>query len=138
MKPTVEAGLIELRVGLQDNNIRHLEDGEGGAFVIVDELFIGENFTPSTAWIGFHITWSYPDADVYPHFLGPQVKYVGAREAPNQHPDGNLPVPMTRGATMPGFNQPAIQISRRSQRRSVETDSALLKLMRVLAFLTSK
>jgi hypothetical protein len=138
MKPAVEAAVAELRAGLRHNNVRHLEDGEGGAYVIVDELFIGENFTPSAAWIGFHITWPYPDADIYPHFLCPQVQYAGRQQTPNQHPDGNLPVPMTRGGTMPGFDLPAIQISRRSQRRNVETDSALQKLMRVLALLRTK
>jgi hypothetical protein len=138
MKPGVEAALAELRAGLPDNNLRQLEDGEGGACAIVDDLFIGENWTPSVVWIGFHITWPYPDADIYPHFLDPQVKYVGSQEARNQHPEGNLPVPMSRGGTMPGFNLPAIQISRRSQRRNVETDSALQKLMRVLALLRSK
>lgn len=139
MKPAVVNVLAELRMGLPGNTVRHLEDGEGGANVIVDGLFIGENFRPSTAWIGFHITWPYPDTDVYPHFLDPQVKYVGAEPQLNRHPDGDLPVPLSRAATMPGYNIPAIQISRRSHgQRLSENDSALLKLLRILELLRSK
>jgi len=45
---------------------------------------------------------------------------------------------MTRGAMMPGFEMPAIQVSRRSQRRNAATDSALQKLFRVIEFLKSR
>jgi hypothetical protein len=90
------------------------------------------------SWIGFQITWTYPDADVYPHFIDPGVRYVGSGPCEIQHPEGNLPKAMGRGATMPGFELPATQISRRSLHRSAETDTALQKLLRVVAFLESR
>ena len=106
--------------------------------MIVDAINIGENFAPSVAWIGFHITWPYPDADVYPHFIDPTVRYIGSAPTPNQHPEGNLPAAMSRGQTMPGFEMPAIPVSRRSNHRNAETDSALQKLLRIVAFLRSR
>src|SRR5689334_5521934 len=134
----VEASLLELRAGMAGHGVRVLEDGSGGAYVIVDDVEIGENFAPHCSWIGFHVTFA-EDADVYPHFIDPTVRYVGASEsAPNQHADGNLPAAMGRGHQMPGFNLAAIQVSRRSNHRDGDTDSPLMKLLRVIEFLRSR
>jgi hypothetical protein len=138
MKAEVEQGIEELRRGLPSHTVRVTEDPDGGAFVIVDSLCIGSAFEPNSSWVGFHITFPYPDADVYPHFIDPVVRYTGAGEAPNQHPDGDLPTSLSRGATMPGFEVAAIQVSRRSNRRDADTDTALYKLLRVLEFLRTR
>lgn len=138
MKPDVAEAIEEIRGGFPKNTVRVNEDPDGGARVIVDDLDIGPAFSPTVSWIGFHITFPYPDADVYPHFLDAGVKYVGSGSTPNESPDGNLPTAMSRGALMPGFELPAIQISRRSNRRNAETDTALQKLLRVLEFLRSR
>jgi hypothetical protein len=135
MKSEVETALTELGVGLPDSTIRTKEDSDGGAYVIVENINIGDGFEPATSWLGFHIVWSYPDADIYPYFIDAEICYTGSGNAPNQFPAGNLPEAITRGATMPGFDLPAIQISRRSNRRNADTDSALTKLLRVSEFL---
>jgi hypothetical protein len=138
MKPAVEAAIAELRAGLPEHAVRTKEDPDGGAFVIVEGVGIGRCFAPTHSWIGFQITWTCPDADVYPHFIDPGVQYVGSGLCEIQHPQGNLPKAMGRGATMPGFELPAVQVSRRSLHRSAEADSALQKLLRVVAFLESR
>lgn len=138
MKPEVEKALDELTTGLPDATVDSKPDPDGGAFVLVHGIEIGSSFEPASSWVGFHITFAYPDADVYPHFIDPEVRYVGSGEAPNQSPDGNLPTAMTRGATMPGFERPAIQISRRSNRRDADSDSALQKLLRIVEFLRTR
>lgn len=138
MKPAVAQALAELSAGGPGSGVRSLPDPEGGAYVIVDDVGIGAGFAPETSWIGFHITWTYPDSDVYPHFIDPTIQYVGAEAVPNAHPEGALPVALTRGGEMPGFEIPAIQVSRRSNQRRAETDSALHKLLRVVAFLREK
>jgi hypothetical protein len=137
VKANVEKAIQELREGFPGHDVRTKEDADGGAYVIVEGIEIGETFAPSVSWVGFHITWSCPDADVYPHFIDPETRYVGTGEAPNQHPDGNLPTSISRGATMPGFETPAVQISRRSNRRTSTTDSPLQKLLRIIEFLRS-
>jgi hypothetical protein len=104
----------------------------------VDGVTIGRCFDPGSSWIGFHIAWTYPDSDVYPHFIDADIRYVGSGPVPNQHPGGNLPTALTRGATMPGFELPAIQVSRRSNHRNAETDSALQKLLRIAEFLRTR
>ncbi len=138
MKPEVETAIGQLEAAEMGSAVRILEDPDGGAYVVLDDVTVGDHFVPSSSWIGFHIAWSYPDADVYPHFANPDLRYVGSGPAPNQYSEGNLPTGITRGATMPGFNIRAIQISRRSNRRDAETDSALLKLIRVVDFLESR
>lgn len=138
MKTAVAQGIDELRRGLPGHTVRLKEDRDGGAFVIVDGLCIGETFEPNSSWIGFHVTFPYPDADVYPHFIDPGVMYIGTGAAPNKHPDGDLPTSLTRGATMPGFEIAAIQVSRRSNRRDADIDTALHKLLRVLEFLRTR
>ena len=136
MKAGVETALQELAEGLPDNTVEPRDDGSGGAFVLVHGLEIGASFAPISSWVGFHLTFTCPEADVYPHFIDSEVQYVGDGPAPNQHPDGDLPMAMSRGATMPGFERAAIQISRRT--KSPQADSALGKLLRILDFLRSR
>lgn len=138
MKADVAAAIKELEAARIGSGVRTKEDPDGGTYVIVDDLAIGDSFDPSTTWIGFHIVWTYPDADVYPLFADAGVRYSGSGPAPNEHADGNLPTALTCGATMPGFELAAIQISRRSNHRNAETDSALQKLLRVLEFLRTR
>jgi len=138
MKPHVARAIGELEAAQIGSRVRTKSDLDGGSYVIVDDLAIGDSFDPTSSWIGFHIVWTYPDSDVYPFFADAGIRYVGTGQAPNQHPDGNLPTALMRGAAMPGFDLPAIQISRRSNRRNADTDSALRKLLRVLDFLRSR
>lgn len=139
MKAGVENTIKALQAGLpEEATVEVKPDDDGGAYVLVDNLEIGSCFKPAKSWVAFHITWSHPDADIYPHFIDAGVEYVGDKGAPNQHPEGNLPTSMSRGAVAPGFERPAIQVSRRSNRRNPATDSALHKLLRVLDFLRSR
>jgi hypothetical protein len=138
VKDSVVSAIKEISDARIGTGVRTKEDADGGAYVIVDGIAVGHSFSPSTSWIGFHIVWTCPDADVYPHFADPGLKYVGSNTTPNQHAEGNLPAAITRGATMPGFEIPAIQMSRRSNHRNAETDSALQKLLRVVEFLRSR
>ena len=138
MKEPVEKAIEELRAGFPDTTVKAKADPEGGAYVLLDEVDLGPAFSPRRSWISFQITWAYPAADVYPHFIDSSVKYVGEGEAPNAFPEGNLPAAMTRNATAPGFDMPAIQISRASRRRNAETDTALTKLLRILEFMESR
>ena len=131
MKPNVQAALEQLREGLPGHDIQVMDDGEGGAYVIVERLEIGQCFEPTVSWVGFHLTWPYPDTDVYPHFIDPSIRYVGTGGLP----DGALPSAMSRGFVMPGFERAAIQVSRRSPRWKPATDTALNKLLRVVSFL---
>jgi hypothetical protein len=137
MKAAVATALKELAEGFPEATVTHQEDDDGGAYVIVDPVDIGPRYEPRSTWIGFHISFAYPEADVYPHFIDGAIQYIGASETPNQSPEGNLPVALSRGR-MPGFDRPAIQISRRTKSPDAQTYSALYKLHRVIDLLKRK
>jgi hypothetical protein len=129
----VRQAIEELEQSFPGHAIRTLEDGEGGAYVLVEALDLGTQYAPPTSWVGFHITHPYPDADVYPHFIAGETRYLGSSTSAHGFPDGMQP-----NQTMPGFNRAAIQISRRSNRWDPDRDTAALKLARVLDWIRSR
>lgn len=137
MKAAVVKALEELKAGFPEATVTHQEDDDGGAFVIVDPIDIGPRYEPRTTWVGFHITFAYPEADVYPHFIDGAIQYIGNSPTPNEHPAGNLPIALSRGQ-MPGFDRLAIQISRRTKTTDPAKFSALYKVHRVIDLLKRK
>lgn len=143
MKPRVQEAIQELEQAYP-GKVRHEEDRDGGAYVLVEEIELGERYAPSQARIAFHITWTYDEgADVYPHFLDAAVRYVGDGPTPNEAPSGDaadaLPTALSRGFKAPGFGFEAIQISRRSYTPGATGDlTALEKLARVIDFLRTR
>jgi hypothetical protein len=129
MTPHVAEALAELRRAFPGFAIAHREDGQGGAYVIAEDLPLGPGFVPSTSWIGFAISGLYPRADVYPHFVRPDIARADGRA---------LTTPLNPGHTMPGFGRPAVMVSRRSNRWDPARDTAALKLHRVLLWFTQQ
>lgn len=131
LKEPVAEALKEIRSSFAAHRIEHEPDGQGGAFVRVHDVEIGISFRPSTSWIGFQITFQYPFADVYPHYIRPDVSRVDGRalSAP-LHINNSFPV--TSGAV------PAVMVSRRSNHRDPVMDTAVVKLAKVLAWLRSQ
>lgn len=140
MKARVTEAIAEFEKA-HPNKVRHIEDGEGGAYVLVEEIDLGEHYAPRTAWIASHITWAYDEgADIYPHFLDGGVRYVGDGATPIAAPSGDaadaLPAALSRNFKAPGFDLDAIQISRRSHTPSELP--ATEKLARVIDFLRTR
>jgi hypothetical protein len=124
MNEIVAKAVDEIRSIFPDANVRAEEDGDGGAWVTVEPVPIGALYVQESTWIGFRITFQYPAADVYPHFVQADLRRKDGR------PLGE--------ATSPGHNfrgRPAIQLSRRSNRLNPATDTAALKLQKVLKWL---
>ncbi len=124
----VERAIEEVRASYPDHKVEVVEDGQGGARVRVHDLFLGEQYDPKTSWIAFAITFQYPEADVYPHFLIRTLKRVdnaplgGAfQQTENTRWEGEL----------------ATQVSRRSNNRNHDLDTAAIKVGKVLVWLRS-
>lgn len=95
--------------------------------MIVHDLDVGDQYAPSTGWLGFLITFQYPNADVYPHFLDPDVHRVdGAALGEGFQPSNNF------------WERAATQVSRRSNRWNPAVDTAAIKLARVLEWIRSQ
>ena len=99
-------------------------DGDGGAHVVVEGIKLAAIYRQRETWVGFHITYAYPQADVYPHFVrGDLCRVDGAALG-----EGT--------STGHSFgDRAAVQLSRRSNRLNPAVDTALLKLQKVLKWL---
>lgn len=123
LTPDVERAVEKVRRAFPDHAVEVLEDGAGGACVLVEDCLLGPAFVPDSSWVAFAIPYQYPRADVYPHFVRPDLARADGAA---------LSSPLNAGHTVPLFNRPALMVSRRSQRWNPSRDSALLKLLRVL------
>lgn len=124
MKVEVSSGLDDLKRQFNAASFAVREDGRGGAYVIIEPVELGERFVPPTTWIGFQIPSQYPYADIYPVFIGGNVRRA----------DGNPFVPpITLGQRFEG--RPAIQISRRNSAAQNGLQKASAKILKVLDFL---
>src|SRR6266702_85860 len=121
MTPALHAAVTEVEQSCPGHRLEVTPESQGGAYVIVHDLNLGERYTPATSWIGCLITVQYPYAYVYPHFVQADLK-------------------RTHGTNLPsGFSGPivwngrqALQISRRSNRWTAGVDTAAMKLAKVL------
>ncbi|WP_017654867.1 E2/UBC family protein [Fortiea contorta] len=126
MTPEIEQAIAEIQIAFPGHCVEVEAEAQGGANVIVHNLMIGEQYVPSTSWVGFAISFQYPYADVYPHYIDAGLRRVNG---------------LVQGA---GFsantwrNQQVIQVSRRSNRWNAAIDTAATKLTKVLTWLRSQ
>ncbi len=127
MTPDVMVAVEEIRQAFPDHKVDAEEEPQGGAYVVVHELSIGDAYVPPSSWVGFLIPFQYPRAEVYPHFIDGAVKRA----------DG--------GPHGGGFSGPTswrdlsvIQVSRKSNRWDSLSDTAATKLAKVLDWMRSE
>jgi len=126
LKEEVAEAIADIEATFAAATLEVREDGEGGAFVVVDPVDPGDPYQQRETWIGFRITFQYPFADVYPLFVrGDLARAHG----------GELGEGMS-AATWEG--RAAVQVSRRSNNLDPATDTAALKLLKVLEWLRSR
>ena len=124
MKQEVANAIQELERAFSSSVVHSREDGEGGAYVIVEDVEIGCRYRPSSTWLGGHITALYPYADIYPLFMADNVRRV----------DGvPFEAPVTPGAQF--LDRRALQISRRNSRTQHFPQTAVAKFLKVVHFL---
>ena len=93
---------------------------------MLDDVPLGPPYVQETTWVAFLITRQYPYADVYPHFVRGDLQRVDRK-------------PLGPGTSLTSYlGQPAIQLSRRSNRLNPGTDTALTKLEKVLFWLRTQ
>jgi hypothetical protein len=126
LTPAVSDAIEEIRGAFADSSVEVREDGEGGAWVIVEGVPLGGPYQQPTTWVGFRVTFTYPYADVYPHFVRGDLQRIDGT------PLGEATSPTTF------LDRAAIQLSRRSNRRDPAIETALLKLVKVMEWLRSR
>lgn len=124
MKVEVTTAIEELKRQFDTSTLTVREDGQGGAYVVMEPVELGVRFQPSATWVGFQIPAQYPYADIYPVFIGTDV----------QRADGvAFQAPVTPGHSFEGRG--AIQVSRRSAAAQSGSQKAVAKILKVLDFL---
>ncbi len=123
MTPEVEKAVEELRTRFPDTEVDAVGTGDGGATVTIARVGPGPAYVQRETWMGFTISYLYPSADIYPLFASPDLTRV----------DGE---PHGEGISLRSFQgAPALQLSRRSNRLNPATDTAALKVAKVLQWL---
>ena len=124
MKSEVSTAISELQQQFDSASMSMRDDGQGGAFVVLEPISLGTIYEPHKTWIGFHIPAQYPYADIYPIFVGANVKRVDERP---------FQAPITPNHKFEG--RPALQVSRRYGNAQAGLQKAKSKILKVLDFL---
>lgn len=124
VKESVRQALDEIKCLFSGHAIDVVPDEQGGVFVRVHELEIGDQYLPNVTWIGFRITFQCPFPDVYPHFTDPSI----------QRKDGK---PLRDGFSRQKWqfgkdHLQVTQISRRSKKHNPQENTPGVKLGKVL------
>lgn len=127
LKSAVGEALDQLKAEFSSNEFVITEDGSGGAAVLIEKVPLGPPYAQEDSWFGFRIAFQYPFADTYPHFVRGDLSRV----------DGK-PLGDGMSAGQKFMDRAAVQISRRSNHLNPATDTALLKLLKVIHWLRRK
>ncbi|MGH3766261.1 MAG: hypothetical protein ACRDTX_14115 [Pseudonocardiaceae bacterium] len=125
MTPEVAAAVDEIKAAFPNATVEVKEEGDA-VVVLLDPIDPGQPYMQRESWIGFRITFQYPYADVYPHFVRGDLSRVDGAK-------------LGEGMSVATFeDRSAVQISRRSNQLNPSTDTALIKLHKVLAWLRAR
>jgi hypothetical protein len=125
MKVEVSKGIEELKRQFSSSAFIVAEDNQGGAYVIIENVLLGPRYRPDHTWLGFQIPAQYPYADIYPTFIGAEVRRAdGVAFTP----------PVTPGHQFQG--RPALQVSRRNGAAAQNgSQKVTAKILKILDFL---
>ncbi|MDB9515018.1 hypothetical protein PN499_27840 [Kamptonema animale CS-326] len=127
MTPEVEQAIAEIKRAFDGHPVDAEPEPQGGAYIRVHNLLIGEQYVPTTSWVGFQVGFQYPYADVYPHFTDGSLRRADGRA---------LGAGLSSGIIWQ--KRKVIQLSRRSNRWNPAIDTAATKLTKVLAWVRSQ
>jgi len=124
MRVEVSGAIEELKRQFTGASLTVRDDGQGGAYVVLEPVSLGPRYRPASTWLGFHIPAQYPYADIYPVFIGAECQRI----------DGvGFTPPVTLGYQFEGRD--AIQVSRRSGAAQNGAQKAAGKILKILDFL---
>jgi hypothetical protein len=124
----ITEAIEELQATFAGSTVSFESDGAGGAWVIVDSVPIGPAYEQDTSWIAFQITFPYPEADIYPLFVRPDLRRT----------DGAAHGAGFQAVTWGPRGEPGLQLSRRSNRLNPAIDTAATKVVKVLKWLNEQ
>jgi hypothetical protein len=132
LKAAVEAALADLRAVYGWDHVFVVPDGQGGAWVEIKQVELGEAYIQPTTFLVFLLPFNLPGADIYPMFVRDDL----ARRDGKQLGDGLQPTTLS----WPGqpSQRPVVQISRRTRGGAFTAQSAVQKTEKVLEWLRNR
>jgi hypothetical protein len=127
LTPAVMEGIAELETSFPESKVSVTEDGVGGAHVHLDVVDPGPPYRQRETWVGFHLGFQYPNADVYPHYVRPDLARVDGATLVSPFHTGH---PCQWGLS--------VMVSRRSNHLDPISATATTKLMSVLDWLAAQ
>lgn len=124
----ITEAIEELTQTFVDATITAEDDGAGGAWVVISDVSLGPVYEQQSSWIALQITFPYPEADVYPLFVRPDLR----RKDGGAHGEGFQAVQWGPRA------EAGTQLSRRSTRLDPAIDTAATKVLKVLKWLSEQ
>lgn len=124
----VTEAIEEIRETFDEATVTADSDGNGGAWVVIDSVPLGPVYVQDSTWLAFQIVFAYPEADVYPHFVRPDLSRT----------DGAALGAGFQPAKWGPKGDPGIQLSRRSNRLNPAVDTAATKALKVLKWLNEQ
>lgn len=128
MKAEISEALDEIRATFPSSVVDTSMNDDGSVWVVVQNVFIGDQWVPSLSSVSFTIGFQYPYADCYPHFVDPSLK----RKDGAPHGDA-----IHMGHQTPRGDE-AIMVSRQNRRAGDVPDTAATKLLKVVEWMRSK
>ena len=126
LKPAVEKAIQDLQKAFPKATVCAAEDGQGGSLVEIDSVSLDPQiFVQSETWVGFHLKFQLPYADVYPIYVRPDLTRRDGRE-------------LRGGALHPNYDfqgRPSLMLSRSSNNQDPEQNKPHLKVLKVLEWL---
>jgi hypothetical protein len=131
VKEAVAQAIREIEADYPGHAVEAYPDAEGGAYVRVHALPFGDKYEPNAGWVAFRIVYSYPVADVYPHYL---LAGLRRRDGKPLGEAFSAPV-MDLGGK---FKGPSTMVSRKSNKWNASRDTASTKLHMVLEWIRNR
>lgn len=124
LTPTVQKAIAELADRFGEANVTLEHDGQGGARVTMTCVPLPAGLDRSESWVGFVIPYDYDDVQVYGHHFPADLRCANG-------------CALTGGGIGQGQwnGMGSLVVSRSSNRWRKGTDTALLKLLKVVEFL---
>lgn len=125
LTPDVDLAVDEIRATFEDATVTVEETGDGGAWIAVEPVPLGAQFSQESTDVHFQVTFQYPSADVYPHFVRADLSRV----------DGSPLGPAFQPVQWGPHTLAGVQVSRATRQIDPTVDTAALKLLKVMEFI---
>ncbi len=132
MKEAVQTALAAIVERYGAERIRSVPDGQGGAWVEVSDVDLGDTYRQATTYVIVLLPFNLPNADVYPVYVGADLTRsdgAGLGEGFS-----------ATSVSWPGDPQPrsATHVSRRTRRSDFTRQTALQKVEKVIDWITTR